>query len=71
MDINSVTSSTSANTQTTQATRSQPQFDPAAQSTRKAAEEKAKTQAQPPVEAPKPVVNTQGQTTGKIINTIA
>ncbi len=70
MAINSVTSSTSTNTQATQAARPQAQPDQA-ESARKASEEKAKTQASQQAEAPKPVVNAQGQTTGKIVNTIA
>ena len=67
MTISSVASSTTAGTQ---AVRPPAQADKADQ-TRQAADEKAKAQAKQQAEAAKPVVNTQGQTTGTIVNTIA
>lgn len=70
MAIDSVTSSVSLNTQTPQSVRSQPQPDQA-ELARKAAEDKARTPEPKQAETPRPVVNAQGQTTGKIINVTA
>ena len=74
MAVSSVTSGVSSNTQTVrpQATQSDQ-----AQQAKKAADDQAKAeaaqaQAKPQAEAPKkPVVNTQGQTTGKVVNVTA
>ncbi|OHC62713.1 MAG: hypothetical protein A2045_02050 [Rhodocyclales bacterium GWA2_65_20] len=69
MAINSVSSSTSANAQSVR-----PQKQPEqAQQTKPAAQEQAKTETKPQAEAPKPqpVVNTQGQKTGTVINITA
>ena len=79
MAINSVTSSTSASAQQV---RSQKQPEPAPQAKRAdaarvasqnhaKAQVKDQVQAKPHAEAPKPVVNTQGQRTGTIVNTTA
>lgn len=67
MAINPVTSGSSY-----QATRPQPQADQTEQAkqARKAEQAKQAEQAQPKEEPKaKPVVNTQGQTTGNIVNT--
>jgi len=68
MAVSSVSSSISANTQTVRPQTQQPDQAPQA---KKPDEERTKAQAKPQTEAPKPVVNTQGQTTGKIINVMA
>jgi len=70
MNVSSVASSTIASTQSLQSPSPADQV----QQSRKATEDQVKTQAQAaPQEAqkPQPVVNTQGQTTGRIVNTIA
>lgn len=77
MAINPVGSSTTASTSSV---RSQPQADQVKQQARPQQEDRpalvkqnAKPAAQEQVEAPKPrpVVNTQGQTTGRVISTSA
>jgi len=78
MAVNSVSSSTTANTPSV---RSQPQAEqvkpqerpkqqePAAAPVKNEAQPAAQVQAEAP--KPRPVVNTQGQTTGRIISTSA
>lgn len=75
MAINSVSSSTSADALAVSA-KAQP--DRTRQSDRSTSEgfsaasgQKATMKTTAPVEAPRPVVNAQGQTTGRIINTQA
>lgn len=70
MAINSVSSSTSP---TAQSVRPQTQPDQAQLAAKQATEEQSKTQAKQQAEAskPQPVVNTQGQTTGTLVNTTA
>lgn len=72
MAISAVTSSTSAAAQLLQQTR-QTNARPEATET-KAAEKPAEQRQEPQVarqESTQPVVNTQGQTTGRVVNTFA
>lgn len=81
MAINSVSSSTSANAQLVHAQKQPDRAQQAKQTTqaKQAQQSQSRAQAKPEAEAPKqaaapkhkPVVNTQGQKTGTVINTTA